>query len=172
MIVLKSFLVYVSDIFSAVTMLTTNGWHSQIYNDCENLHGCFYIPFTVGRWLFVGCIFFSFLLVRQPWPGNAWVSYHLLSLCFHSWLTRLARAKKSSPVATFRMLLPMSWPIITTPSVCFHSIVFHQRITLHRCVQGRMIISASSNTSAIPPRQVIISPSSCSLSSRVSRLSA
>ena len=64
MIVLKSFFVYVSDIFSAITMLTTNGWHSQVFNNCPSSHnGCFFIPFRIGRWLFVGCILFSFLLV-------------------------------------------------------------------------------------------------------------
>jgi len=64
MIVLKSFFVYVSDIFSAITMLTTNGWHSQVFNNCPSSHnGCFFIPFRIGRWLFVGCILFSFLLL-------------------------------------------------------------------------------------------------------------
>jgi len=62
-IVLKSFLVYVSDIFSAVTMLTTTAWSNQIYNDCPHVDGCVFIPFNVGKWLFVGCIIFSFLLL-------------------------------------------------------------------------------------------------------------
>jgi hypothetical protein len=61
-IVLKSFLVYISDIFSAITMLTTSAWHSQVFNNCPD-NGCFYIPFKIGRWLFVGCIIFSFLLL-------------------------------------------------------------------------------------------------------------
>lgn len=65
-IVLKSFLVYVSDIFSAITMLTTDGWSNQIFAQCQNETGCFFIPFSVGKWLFVGCIIFSFLLVRVP----------------------------------------------------------------------------------------------------------
>jgi len=64
MLVLKSFLVYVSDIFSAITMLTTTSWHNQVFNDCPHIDGCFAIPFKVGQWLFVGCIIFSFLLVR------------------------------------------------------------------------------------------------------------
>jgi len=62
-IVLKSFLVYVSDIFSAVTMLSTTSWSNQIFNDCPQLDGCVFIPFNVGKWLFVGCIIFSFLLL-------------------------------------------------------------------------------------------------------------
>ncbi|KAI6152010.1 hypothetical protein BKA82DRAFT_4105960 [Pisolithus tinctorius] len=62
-IILKSFLVYISDIFSATTMLTTSSWSNQIYNDCQHQEGCFYIPFDIGKWLFVGCILFGFLLL-------------------------------------------------------------------------------------------------------------
>ncbi|KAG9317577.1 hypothetical protein JVU11DRAFT_1785 [Chiua virens] len=62
-IILKSFLVYISDIFSATTMLTTSAWSNQIFNDCQNQEGCFYIPFDIGKWLFVGCIIFGFLLL-------------------------------------------------------------------------------------------------------------
>lgn len=63
-----SFLVYISDIFTAVTMLTSTTWSNEIYNSCQqNDHnGCVYIPFEVGKWLFFGCIVFSFLLVRDP----------------------------------------------------------------------------------------------------------
>jgi len=62
-VVLKSFLVYVSDIFSAITMLTTDGWSNQIFAKCQDETGCFFIPFSIGKWLFVGCIIFSFLLL-------------------------------------------------------------------------------------------------------------
>lgn len=60
-IVFKSFLVYVSDIFSAITMLTTSNW-SNGFEQCQNTNGCVFIPFNTGKWLFVGCIIFSFLL--------------------------------------------------------------------------------------------------------------
>ncbi|PIL37255.1 hypothetical protein GSI_00948 [Ganoderma sinense ZZ0214-1] len=63
--VLISFLVYVSDIFTAVTMLTTTSWSNSIFQSCpqhEN-NGCVYIPFSIGRWLFFGCVIFSFLLL-------------------------------------------------------------------------------------------------------------
>lgn len=63
LVVLKSFLVYVSDIFSATTMLTTNNWSNEIFKQCQSQDGCFFIPFSVGKWLFVGCIIFSFLLL-------------------------------------------------------------------------------------------------------------
>ena len=64
-LVLKSFLVYVSDIFTAVTMLSTTSWTNQIFDNCKDVSGCVAIPFAVGKWLFVGCIIFSFLLVRN-----------------------------------------------------------------------------------------------------------
>ncbi|CCM04824.1 uncharacterized protein FIBRA_07017 [Fibroporia radiculosa] len=69
--VLISFLVYVSDIFTAVTMLTSKTWSNQIYNDCTQGagNGCVYIPFSIGKWLFFGCIIASFLLVSvHPLP--------------------------------------------------------------------------------------------------------
>ncbi|KAF5388354.1 hypothetical protein D9615_000324 [Tricholomella constricta] len=62
-IVLKSFLVYILDIFSAVTMLSTEAWSNEIFNQCSGVDGCIFIPFKTGRWLFVGCIIFSFLLL-------------------------------------------------------------------------------------------------------------
>ncbi|KAI0269179.1 hypothetical protein BC834DRAFT_841789 [Gloeopeniophorella convolvens] len=62
-LVLKSFLVYVSDIFTAVTMLTTKSWSNQIFDHCQEVSGCVAIPFNIGKWLFVGCIIFSFLLL-------------------------------------------------------------------------------------------------------------
>jgi len=63
LVVLKSFLVYVSDIFSAITMLSTTSWSNQIFNNCKDIEGCVPISFDVGKWLFVGCIIFSFLLL-------------------------------------------------------------------------------------------------------------
>jgi len=63
--VLKSFLVYMSDIFSAVTMLSTDDWSNQIQRSCTagSGNGCVVIPFKVAKWLFVTCIIFSFLLL-------------------------------------------------------------------------------------------------------------
>ncbi|KAI0082577.1 hypothetical protein K474DRAFT_1688106 [Panus rudis PR-1116 ss-1] len=64
-IILKDFLVYLSDIFTAVTMLSTETWSNQIFNSCppDQANGCVYIPFSIGKWLFFGCIIFSFLLL-------------------------------------------------------------------------------------------------------------
>src|SRR5258705_8761772 len=65
LVVLKSFLVYVSDIFSAVTMLTTKNWSNEIFKQCQDIRGCVFIPFTIGKWLFVSCILVSFLLASH-----------------------------------------------------------------------------------------------------------
>ncbi|TCD67674.1 hypothetical protein EIP91_012040 [Steccherinum ochraceum] len=64
-IILKDFLVYVSDIFTAVTMLSTDSWSNAIFNSCppDQTNGCVYIPFRIAKWLFFGCIIFSFLLL-------------------------------------------------------------------------------------------------------------
>jgi len=63
-LVVKSFLVYVSDVFTAVTMMTTKGWANTIFNSCPStVQDCFIIPFNIGKWLFLGCIIFSFLLL-------------------------------------------------------------------------------------------------------------
>jgi hypothetical protein len=63
LLLLKSFAVYCFDIFTAVTMLTTNHWTTAIHNKCGD--NCYIkIPFEIAKWIFVGCIIFSFLLVR------------------------------------------------------------------------------------------------------------
>ncbi|KAG8865341.1 hypothetical protein FRB96_000231 [Tulasnella sp. 330] len=61
-LVLKSFLVYLSDIYTAATMLTSTTWTNTIYNRCP-ANECPTISFSVGKWIFVGCIIFSFLLL-------------------------------------------------------------------------------------------------------------
>ncbi|KAF8914573.1 hypothetical protein CPB85DRAFT_1433573 [Mucidula mucida] len=63
LIVLKSFAVYIVDIYTATTMLTTTSWSNEIFNNCADIDGCVTIPFETGKWLFVGCIIFSFLLL-------------------------------------------------------------------------------------------------------------
>lgn len=64
LLMLKSFLVYISDIFTATTMLTTDGWSNDIYNSCPNTaDGCVPVDFNIGKWVFFGCIIFSFLLL-------------------------------------------------------------------------------------------------------------
>ncbi|KAG8850015.1 hypothetical protein FRB91_009426 [Serendipita sp. 411] len=62
-LVIKSFLVYISDIYTATTMLTSESWSNKIFESCQKKDGCVAIPFPVAKWLFVGCILFSFLLL-------------------------------------------------------------------------------------------------------------
>jgi len=63
-LVVKSFLVYVSDIYTAVIMLTSKDWSNTIFISCKKGDGdCSIIPFKYGKWLFVGCIIISFLLL-------------------------------------------------------------------------------------------------------------
>jgi hypothetical protein len=64
-LVVKSFMVYISDIYTATTMLTSSNWSNKIYSSCKEKNGCVAIPFGVAKWLFVGCIIFSFLLVSM-----------------------------------------------------------------------------------------------------------
>ncbi|EJU06523.1 hypothetical protein DACRYDRAFT_19639 [Dacryopinax primogenitus] len=62
-VVIKSFLVYVSDIFTATTMLSTNRWTNSIYTKCNSSNDCsIIVNFDIGKWVFVGCIIFGFLL--------------------------------------------------------------------------------------------------------------
>jgi len=64
LLVVKSFLVYVSDVYTAVIMLTSQDWSNTIFTSCQDQNrDCSIIPFKYGKWLFVGCIIFSFLLL-------------------------------------------------------------------------------------------------------------
>lgn len=108
-LVLKSFLVYMSDIFTATTMLSSDGWTNQIYAKCGD-HCAVDIQFDVAKWIFVGCIIFSFLLVSLFWH------YVLIknSIRYSSWRTRHTRRKRLLQVAISRTLSQTSWPIHTT----------------------------------------------------------
>jgi hypothetical protein len=69
-------------------MLSTNSWTNQIFQNCTNVKGCVAIPFAVGKWLFVACIIFSFLLVR-----NIPDIVNLLKLTFSSYKAWLRGAE-------------------------------------------------------------------------------
>jgi hypothetical protein len=81
----KSFAVYMSDIFTAVTMLSTDKWSNQIFTECtaQSKNGCVPIPFETGKWLFVGCIIFSFLLLAyESRKAKLIVASHDISYAF------------------------------------------------------------------------------------------
>ncbi|KAJ7904407.1 hypothetical protein B0H14DRAFT_2662705 [Mycena olivaceomarginata] len=84
LIFFKSFAVYMSDIFTAITMLTTKNWSNQIFNECtDKSTGCVFIPFNTGKWLFVGCIIFSFLLLGyEARKAKLIVASHDISYAF------------------------------------------------------------------------------------------
>lgn len=54
--------VYCANIYTAITYLIATSWTSSIYDKCGD-ECVVKISFTVGKWIFVGCIIFSFLLV-------------------------------------------------------------------------------------------------------------
>jgi len=60
LLVFKDFLVYVSDIFSAITRLTTTSWSDETIKSCTD---CIPISADASKWLFVGCVIFGFLLL-------------------------------------------------------------------------------------------------------------
>jgi hypothetical protein len=63
-LILKTFLVYVADIYTGVTMASSENWSNVIFSNCNfGKDNCFIIPFTIGKWLFIGSIIFSFLLL-------------------------------------------------------------------------------------------------------------
>lgn len=60
--VIKSFAVYVADIYTAVTLLAFNRFNGSIYQRVENSSDNL-VPITYSKWIFFGCIIFSFLLL-------------------------------------------------------------------------------------------------------------
>ncbi|KAF9263516.1 hypothetical protein L218DRAFT_319567 [Marasmius fiardii PR-910] len=86
LVVLKSFLVYMSDIFTAITMISSNGWSNEIFEQCAKKQSgtdCVAIPFEIGKWLFVGCIIFSFLLLGyESWKAKRIINSRDISYAF------------------------------------------------------------------------------------------
>lgn len=62
--VVKSFAVYVADIYTAVTLLAFGHFSGSLYDKVQNdPQNNFRVPISYGRWIFTGCIIFSFLLL-------------------------------------------------------------------------------------------------------------
>lgn len=64
-------------------MLTSKDWSNKIFTACQDPRGCVAIPFEVAKWLFVGCIIFSFLLVRTHIPSPRAMS-HAIQLAYEA----------------------------------------------------------------------------------------
>src|SRR5258708_10433908 len=114
----KSFLVYLSDLYTAMTMLTTKGWSNGIFQKCKEsgiVDNCVVVDFTVGKWIFVGCIIFGYLLVCVFF----FTSRFMADACFSCYTNRI-RPTSSFLAGTFRMSSTTSWRIRIT--VCVRSI--------------------------------------------------
>ncbi|KAJ1033295.1 hypothetical protein NDA13_001288 [Ustilago tritici] len=62
--VVKSLAVYVADIYTAVTLLAFGHFSGSLYDKVQNdPQNNFRVPISYGRWIFTGCIIFSFLLL-------------------------------------------------------------------------------------------------------------
>jgi len=81
-LLLKSLAVYGLDIFTAVTMITTDHWTNSIYSKCGN-HCAVTISFSIAKWIFVGCIIFSFLLLGyESWKAKQVIDSRDISYAF------------------------------------------------------------------------------------------
>lgn len=62
--VAKAFAVYVADIYTAITLLAFHKFNGSIYSRVEaDKDNPLRVPFDYGRWIFTGCIIFSFCLL-------------------------------------------------------------------------------------------------------------
>ncbi|ORY30221.1 hypothetical protein BCR39DRAFT_466825 [Naematelia encephala] len=71
-LILKAFAVMGLDIFTAVTMISSNHWTNTIQSRCGD--DCAVdVKFAIAKWVFVGCIIFSFLLYGYELWKAKWV---------------------------------------------------------------------------------------------------
>ena len=64
LMVFKGFAVLVADIYTAVTLLAFGHFNGDFYERVQNdPNNNFRVPITYARWIFTGCILFSFLLL-------------------------------------------------------------------------------------------------------------
>lgn len=64
MLVIKSFAVYIADIYTAITLIALGHFNGTIYDRVQNSpNSATRIPISISRWIFTGCIIFSFLLL-------------------------------------------------------------------------------------------------------------
>lgn len=65
LLVIKSFAVYIADVYTAVTLIAIGHFRSSIYDTCADSQASsnIYVPIAYARWIFFGCILFSFVLL-------------------------------------------------------------------------------------------------------------
>jgi len=61
-LVIKSVLVYASDVYTMVLLLASNHWAGSILESSGG-SSAMNVPFKIGKWIFFACIIFSFLLL-------------------------------------------------------------------------------------------------------------
>ncbi|WVR04843.1 hypothetical protein IAU60_001855 [Kwoniella sp. DSM 27419] len=79
---LKSIAVYGFDIFTAVTMILSHHWTNAIQNSCGD-NCAVEVKFPIAKWVFVGCIIFSFLLLGyETWKAKQVIDSRDISYAF------------------------------------------------------------------------------------------
>lgn len=55
---------YIADIYTAVALLASGRWAaSYLQSSTDSDSDVLVVPFSIGKWIFTGCIIFSFLLL-------------------------------------------------------------------------------------------------------------
>ncbi|UZJ51631.1 hypothetical protein CBS101457_000951 [Exobasidium rhododendri] len=81
--IIKSFAVYVADIYTAITLLAFHHFNGSIYDRVEDSVNTVSVPFVYGKWIFTGCIIFSFLLLAyEAHKGRAVVRSRDISYAY------------------------------------------------------------------------------------------
>ncbi|WWC59730.1 uncharacterized protein I303_102292 [Kwoniella dejecticola CBS 10117] len=79
---LKSIAVYGLDIFTATTMILSDHWTNSIGQRCGN-NCAIDVQFKIAKWVFVGCIIFSFLLLAyETWKAKQVIDSRDISYAF------------------------------------------------------------------------------------------
>ena len=109
LIMFKIILIYAADLWTAGILLIFNKWSSTIQPG---------IPFDISKWIYVGCIFMSFLLLIWDWKeavsiiaskdiGYAFTSiiayryYSLRSFAHYGFFCKINRQKKKTDDIAF-----------------------------------------------------------------------
>ncbi|OCF44796.1 hypothetical protein I317_01285 [Kwoniella heveanensis CBS 569] len=79
---LKSVAVYGFDIFTAVTMILSSHWTNAVQRRCGD-DCAIEVKFDIAKWVFVGCIIFSFLLLAyETWKTKRVIDSRDISYAF------------------------------------------------------------------------------------------
>ncbi|GAA6058278.1 hypothetical protein JCM3770_002888 [Rhodotorula araucariae] len=93
---LISIAVYIADIYTLIALLASNRWSGQILQS-EAAQGdskssnVLEVPFSIGKWIFFGCIIFSFLLLlwearkARAIVKSRDISYAFTNVMSHNW---------------------------------------------------------------------------------------